>query len=127
MKVKFEITLIFLLFGLLISNHLISQEISKPEFYINNNEITSTAICANQNVPNRSVIAKYTGPAGYFGIGTVFVLELSDENGVFQDTPLELSRLTLSFAISSTKDLDFGPFTIPQDLRGENYSLRVIC
>ncbi|MBW1298302.1 gliding motility-associated C-terminal domain-containing protein, partial [Aquimarina litoralis] len=73
----------------------------------------------------RSAIAEYNGPSGFFGPGTEFLLELSDENGVFQDPPLLLDSFQISTALGASAELDFGPFPIPTDLRGENYSMRV--
>lgn len=101
------------------------QEITGPLFYINNSNVTASAACVNQSNPNRSAIAEYNGPAGFFGPGTVFILELSDANGVFQDPVVELDRFTSATALGSSADLDFGPFLIPADTQGENYSLRV--
>ncbi|MDH7446329.1 T9SS type B sorting domain-containing protein [Aquimarina sp. 2201CG14-23] len=125
MKRRLNLSLLAFALSFLTSLEAIAQEITMPEFYINDSNATAPAACVNQNVPNRSVIAEYNGPSGFFGPGTVFILELSDADGVFQDPPLELFRFTSATAVGASAELDFGPFPIPTDLRGENYSMRV--
>ncbi|WP_103069071.1 T9SS type B sorting domain-containing protein [Aquimarina sediminis] len=97
------------------------QDISAPFFSIGG--ATATILCVNQNTPNREAMAQANI---LFASGTEFVLELSDENGVFSDgVTRELTRFTTSIAIPPGGDIEFPSFPIPTDLRGENYSLRV--
>ncbi|MDY8135330.1 gliding motility-associated C-terminal domain-containing protein [Aquimarina sp. 2201CG5-10] len=126
MRNKLNLSLVaFVLCFLFSSWEANAQVILGPEFFINDSSVTATQACVNQNVPNRSAVAEYTGPAGFFGPGTTFILEISDENGVYADPAAELSRITLSVALGSTAEIIFPDFPIPTDLRGEDYSMRV--
>ncbi|MFC5047761.1 gliding motility-associated C-terminal domain-containing protein [Aquimarina hainanensis] len=127
MKKKLNLSsLAFVLLFCMLSYKMVAQTISKPQFYINDISNTAEIACVNQNTPNRSAVAEYNGPSGFFGIGTSFMLELSDADGVFSDTTTtELASFTAEFPITPAFKLDFGPFTIPIELRGENFSLRV--
>ena len=98
-----------------------SQQIEAPVFFIGSS--TTTILCVNQNFPDRRAIAKANV---LFTSGTEFVLELSDENGLFSDaTTRVLTRFTITTAIPPNGDIVFPFFPVPTDLRGENYSLRV--
>lgn len=123
MKKKLNlISLIAIVTGFLFSSlKANAQDISAPLFSISGS--TTTILCVNQNTPNREAIAKANI---LFATGTEFVLELSDENGVFSnDATRVLTRFTTSIAIPPGGDIEFPSFVIPTDLRGENYSLRV--
>ncbi|WP_109098881.1 gliding motility-associated C-terminal domain-containing protein [Aquimarina sp. AU58] len=123
MKKKLNlISLIAIVTGFLFSSlKATAQDIGAPLFSISGS--TATILCVNQNTPNREAIAKANI---LFATGTEFVLELSDENGVFSnDVTRVLTRFTTPIAIPPGGDIEFPSFPIPTDLRGENYSLRV--
>ncbi|MBW1297549.1 gliding motility-associated C-terminal domain-containing protein [Aquimarina litoralis] len=113
--------LVFLTFG----DQVYSQSLSEPKFSATGSVSTTEIVCALANSPERIAISEYTGPSGFYGTGTKFLLELSDESGVFQDPPLLLQELVLLEPIAASQDLIFEPFEIPSDLRGEAYSLRI--
>ncbi|KAA1247361.1 gliding motility-associated C-terminal domain-containing protein [Aquimarina sp. RZ0] len=126
MKKKLNLSL--LAFALVLSSSLevTAQQITMPEFYINDSNVTNTNACVNQNIPNRSAIAEYNGPSGFFGPGTEFLLELSDENGDFSDGgTILLDTFTSPTALGSSADIEFIDFPIPQTLRSDNYSMRI--
>lgn len=123
MKKKLNpISLIAIAIGFLFSvQEVYTQQIEAPTFSIG--AATTNILCVNQNTPNREAVAQT--PSG-FGPNTEFVLELSDETGVFSDdTTRTLTTFTSSVAIPPNGDIVFPSFPIPTDLRGENYSLRV--
>lgn len=123
MKKKLNpISLIAIAIGFLFSvQEVYAQQIEAPTFSIG--AATTNILCVNQNTPNREAVAQT--PSG-FGPNTEFVLELSDETGVFSDdTTRTLTTFTSSVAIPPNGDIVFPSFPIPTDLRGENYSLRV--
>ncbi len=95
-----------------------------PLFYIENSNDAVAIACVNEGTPNRRAIVRSTKQP--FAIGTEFILELSDEDGIFSDTPLVLSRFTTSVPISIGQDIDFDtPFLMPTNLASNNYSMRV--
>ncbi|MBQ0735355.1 gliding motility-associated C-terminal domain-containing protein [Aquimarina celericrescens] len=104
--------------------------IQGPEFYPCNTPTTCNSdnsnknACVNQNSPNRAAIVRDITRT--FPIDTEFILELSDADGTFSDTPLILTRFTTPVAISQNSDIDFNtPFPIPTNLSSDNYSMRV--
>ncbi|KAA1247360.1 gliding motility-associated C-terminal domain-containing protein [Aquimarina sp. RZ0] len=130
MKKNYTLLFVFTLFLFAVSS-IRAQEISAPGFYICNefscdiDNIRAIA-CASTDNPDRGVSAEYNGPSGFFGPGTEFLLELSDEEGVFSNEGTRvLTTLFLETAISSSATLDFGVFDIPEDLGGDNYSMRI--
>ncbi len=103
--------------------YICSENICTGESFCDRDEALDLA-CVNQCTPVRAAIAKRTTVP--FPIGTEFVLELSDEDGIFSDTPLVLSRFTTSTPININEDIDFDtPFLMPTDLASDNYSLRI--
>ncbi|WP_109436235.1 gliding motility-associated C-terminal domain-containing protein [Aquimarina sp. AU119] len=99
------------------------EKIEKPIFIgTDGTPISIQKLCITDRQPDRGAIAK----AGmFFTAGTEFVLELSDGDGVFSDPPRVLSRFTTPIDILLEGDIEFPLFSIPIDLGGENYSLRV--
>ncbi|WP_109436234.1 gliding motility-associated C-terminal domain-containing protein [Aquimarina sp. AU119] len=97
-----------------------AQDISAPLFSISG--ATANILCVNQNTPNREAVAQANI---LFNAGTEFVLELSDEDGVFADPAAVLARFTTPIGIPPGGDIEFPSFPIPTESRGENYSLRV--
>ncbi|WP_024768618.1 T9SS type B sorting domain-containing protein [Aquimarina macrocephali] len=123
MKKKLNlISLIAIVTGFLFSSlKANAQDINAPLFSISGS--TTTILCVNQNVPNREAVAQT--PSG-FGPNTEYILELSDETGLFSaNTTRVLTTFTSSVAIPPNGTITFPSFAIPTDLRGENYSLRV--
>ncbi|WP_438710625.1 gliding motility-associated C-terminal domain-containing protein [Aquimarina muelleri] len=124
MKKKLNpISLIAIVIGFLFSvQEVYTQQIDAPLFSIDGGG-TTNQLCVNQNAPNRGAVAKT--PSG-FGPNTEYILELSDDTGIFSDaTTRTLTTFTSSAAIPPNGDIVFPSFPIPTDLRGENYSLRV--
>ncbi|WP_103069075.1 T9SS type B sorting domain-containing protein [Aquimarina sediminis] len=107
----------------LFSLQSVAQEIAKPSFSLNGIPISRQILCLGGEDSIREAIAEANI---LFASGTEFVLELSDENGVFSDqVTRELSRFTTSVAIPPGGLIEFPSFPIPKDVRGEDYSLRV--
>jgi len=97
-----------------------AQDIAAPEFSLGGS--VAPILCVNQNVPNREAIVQVNV---LFEAGTQFILELSDENGVFADPPTQLVTFTTPTAIPAGREIEFPSFAIPTDSAGEDYSIRV--
>uniref|UniRef100_UPI000B1A1437 hypothetical protein n=1 Tax=Aquimarina megaterium TaxID=1443666 RepID=UPI000B1A1437 len=120
---KYNLLALTVTIVLLLSLRAEAQEIDPPIFTFQGTPSLIQKLCIGQNSPNREAIAKANI---LFATGTEFVLELSDENGVFSnDVTRVLTRFTTPIAIPPGGDIEFPSFTIPTDLRGENYGLRV--
>ncbi len=98
----------------------VAQDISRPLFSINN--VTTDRICVTPDAPNREAVAV----AGRnFMADTEYFLEISDEDGIFAPTPRVLTRFTSMFEIMANEQILFPPFIIENDLRSDNYRIRV--
>ncbi|EZH75190.1 hypothetical protein ATO12_10745 [Aquimarina atlantica] len=104
-----------------------AQEIDPPIFIFQGTPSLIQKLCIGQNSPNREAIAKANI---LFATGTEFVLELSDENGVFSnDVTRVLTRFTTPIAIPPGGDIEFPSlvtettFTVNESNIGEVYAL----
>ncbi len=127
MKKKLNLISLFAVAATLlcISSKSHAQISQGPRFYISSNTNTAKDACVNQDVPNRSAIAQNTTVA--FSSGTIFVLELSDIDGVFDDATLtELSRFETNVDIPVGRNIDFDqPFSMSTNFASDNYSMRI--
>ncbi len=97
------------------------QTISAPSFSVLG--APADELCVNQNNVNREAIAEVT--SGSFTANTEFILELSDNEGTFSDTPRVLTRFITPSPIALGANIEFPSFPIPTDLRGEKFSIRI--
>lgn len=100
----------------------IAQDITAPEFTLGGTPPVVPRLCVNQTAPNRE--AQATANV-LFTSGTEFILQLSEPDGTFPSSPIELSRFTISIAIPPGGNIIFPSFEVPQDLAGEDYAIRV--
>ncbi len=119
MKKRLNLILIVIV-SLLSTAYMTSQDISRPLFAIGN--ATTDQICVTPASPNREAVAIANRN---FLANTEFILELSDEEGVFATPPRELTTFTSPLEISATEQINFPSFPIPTDLRSDDYRIRV--
>ncbi len=120
MRKKLNLILIVIVL-LLSTTNMISQDISRPLFAIGN--ATTDQICVTPASPNREAVAVANRN---FLANTEFILELSDEEGVFPtDNIRVLTRFVSPLELAPTEQIVFPSFPIPTDLRSDDYRIRV--
>ncbi len=120
MRKKLNLILIVIVL-LLSTTNMISQDISRPLFAIGN--ATTDQICVTPASPNREALAVANRN---FLANTEFILELSDEEGVFPiDNIRVLTRFVSPLELAPTEQIVFPSFPIPTDLRSDDYRIRV--
>ncbi len=129
MNSKLNLSSLLMVLSLLFSTQgILAQNISMPDL---NGSGTADIVCASQIVGGNThfVEATYRNAAG-FNPGNDFILQLSDADGVFDNVVannIELARINnLSTPAPSPTNLDFGNFSMPTNVRGENYSIRIV-
>ncbi len=122
MKKRLNLILIVVVFSFF-ADIVTAQDISRPLFAIDN--ATTDQICVTPSEPNREAVATANI---FFPENTEFILELSDEDGNFPLDADDVRRLTSfvsSLEITATEQINFPSFPIPEDLRSDNYRIRV--
>jgi gliding motility-associated-like protein len=99
---------------------MVAQDISKPLFAVQ--DATTDQICVTPALSEREAVATANRS---FLPNTRFILELSDEGGVFDTNPRELASFVSTLGINATDQINFPFFTIPDDLRSDDYRIRV--
>ena len=115
----------FLIFSITFFNVVVcfSQATTRPSFSINGNP-ANDGICVSPEVPNREAFALANR---IFPVGTEFILEVSEEDGSFDTDPTILASFVTNQELnaSNNRNINFQSFPIPENLRGDNYAIRL--
>ncbi len=115
-----KLNLVYIAIAVLSFTNIAKAQVSRPELGLGIS--FGDEICAASDSPDREALAEaqQTFPAN-----TEFILEISDEEGVFATDARVLTRFTPTVEIASGEPILFPAFPIPSDLRSDNYRIRI--